>query len=189
MHPMDIDLFEESVLDKAIRLQNGLIASATGGGFDGGDSVYQELRRFFASRADTESKLPDFVRRCRDLGQFWGFVKYERGTYAERRNLLWDAFHPRLFRPLWRPSTRITSMPHGRRPSTGERPIPKAPLPLPEVCWRPSANTFSMMQEPNTRTTLIYRSCWRSLPNSSIWRRTSTRKGYSSRSSETASPW
>jgi hypothetical protein len=34
------------------------------------------------------------VRRCRDLGQFWGFVKYERGTYAERRNLLWDAFHP-----------------------------------------------------------------------------------------------
>ena len=34
------------------------------------------------------------MRRCRDLGQFWGFVKYERGTYAERRNLLWDAFHP-----------------------------------------------------------------------------------------------
>ena len=90
----DAGLFVETALDKAIRLQNGLIASATGGGFDGGDSAYQELRGFFASRTDTKSKLPDFVRRCRDLGQFWGFVKYERGTYAERRSLLWDAFHP-----------------------------------------------------------------------------------------------
>jgi Abortive infection C-terminus len=90
----DSDTFEESVLDKAIRFQNGLIAHATGGGFEGGEAAYQELRRFFASRADTKTKLPDFVRRCRDLGQFWGFVKYERGTYAERRNLLWDAFRP-----------------------------------------------------------------------------------------------
>src|ERR1700730_11953094 len=88
------DPFDESVLDKAIRFQNGLVAHATGGGFDGGDSEYQELRRFFASRADTKTKLPDFVRRCRDLGQFWGFIKFERSTYAERRNLLWDAFRP-----------------------------------------------------------------------------------------------
>jgi hypothetical protein len=47
MHPprnIKPDVFEESVLNKAIRLQNGLIASATGGGFEGGDSAYQELR-------------------------------------------------------------------------------------------------------------------------------------------------
>jgi hypothetical protein len=88
------DPYDESVLDKALRFQNGLIAHATGGGFDGGDSEYQELRRFFAYRADTKAKVPDFVRRCRDLGQFWGFIKFERSTYAERRNLLWDAFRP-----------------------------------------------------------------------------------------------
>src|SRR5215210_3509945 len=88
------DPFEETILDKAIRLQNGLIAHATGGAFEGGDSEYQELRRFFASRADTKAKLPDFVRRCRDLGQFWGWIKYERSTYAERRTVLWDVFHP-----------------------------------------------------------------------------------------------
>jgi hypothetical protein len=37
------------------------------------------------------------VRRCRDLGQFWGWIKYERSTYAERRTLLWDAFHPLIY--------------------------------------------------------------------------------------------
>jgi hypothetical protein len=59
-----------------------------------GDPTYQELRRFFGVRSDTKARLPDFVRRCRDLGQFWGWIKYERSTYAERRTLLWDAFHP-----------------------------------------------------------------------------------------------
>jgi abortive infection Abi-like protein len=88
------DPLEETLLDKAIRLQNELIAHSTGRGFEGGDLAYQELRRVFGARSDTKPKLPDFVRRCRDLGQFWGFIKYERPTYAERRNLLWDAFRP-----------------------------------------------------------------------------------------------
>jgi hypothetical protein len=66
------DPFEETILDKAIRFQNQLISFSTGGGFEGGDSAYQELRQFFAARSDTKAKLPDFVRRCRDLGQFWG---------------------------------------------------------------------------------------------------------------------
>lgn len=85
---------DESLLDRALRLQNGLIAQATGGGFDGGNERYQELRREFAARADTRTKLPDFVRRCSDLSQFWGFIKYERGRYQERRELIWEAFRP-----------------------------------------------------------------------------------------------
>src|SRR5271166_432152 len=90
----DAHLFDETPLDKAVRFQNGLVAHATGGGFDDGDAAYKELRRFFASRADTKTKIPDFVRRCSDLAQFWGFIKYERGTYAERRILIWDGFRP-----------------------------------------------------------------------------------------------
>ncbi|MBV9825419.1 MAG: abortive infection family protein [Alphaproteobacteria bacterium] len=86
--------FDETALDKAIRLQSSLIAFSTGGGFDGENPEYQELRRFFVARGDTKTKLPDCVRRCRDLGQFWGWIKFERGTYAERRTLLWDAFRP-----------------------------------------------------------------------------------------------
>jgi len=87
-------LFDETLVDKAIRFQNGMIIHATGGTFDGGDPAYKELRAFFASRTDTKSKLPDFIRRCSDLGQFWGWIKYERPTYANRRELIWGAFRP-----------------------------------------------------------------------------------------------
>ncbi|MEQ1934617.1 MAG: abortive infection family protein [Fimbriimonadaceae bacterium] len=89
-------LFEESAIDKALRFQNGLIALATSGGFDGGDLEYKALRAFFAARGDTKGKLPDFVRRCSDVAQFWGFIKYERATYRERRELIWAAFKPML---------------------------------------------------------------------------------------------
>ena len=85
---------EETATDKAARLQNGLIACATGGHFDGGDGAYKELRQFFASRADTTGKLPTFVRRCSDISQFWAFIKYEKATYHERRTLIWDGFRP-----------------------------------------------------------------------------------------------
>ena len=40
-------LFDDSPLDKAVRLQNGLVAKATGASFDGGDEAYKELRNFF----------------------------------------------------------------------------------------------------------------------------------------------
>lgn len=87
-------LFDETQLDRAMRLQNGLIACATGSSFDGGDPAYKELRRDFAARSDTRSKLPDFIRRCSDLSQFWGWIKYEKATYAERRTVIWNAFRP-----------------------------------------------------------------------------------------------
>ncbi len=87
-------LFEDTAIDKAIRFQNGLISVATGGNFDGGDTAYKELRQYFATRGDTKIKLPDFVRRCSDIGQFWGFIKYERSNYQERRTLIWEKFRP-----------------------------------------------------------------------------------------------
>jgi hypothetical protein len=93
MHP-DEGLFEQTDLDRATQLQNGLVAEATGNAFDGGDPAYKELRRYFAQRADTKGKLPDFVRRCSDLAQFWGWIKYEKPSYAERRQLIWGAFRP-----------------------------------------------------------------------------------------------
>lgn len=40
MTSMDDDLIQETILDKATRFQNGLVACATGGGFDGGDNEY-----------------------------------------------------------------------------------------------------------------------------------------------------
>ena len=83
-------MLEETILDKVLRLQNGLIAIATSGNFE--NSEYKELRDFFAKKEDTKNKLPDFVRRCTDLTQFWEFIKYEKPTYRERRELIWQGF-------------------------------------------------------------------------------------------------
>jgi hypothetical protein len=58
----------------AIRLHDGLVAHATDGSFEGGNEVYTELRLYFLNRPDTKQLLPDFVRRYRDLSQFWAFI-------------------------------------------------------------------------------------------------------------------
>jgi len=91
------DEFEErTLLDKVLRLQNGLIGIATGGGFEGGDKVFQRLRRELIEHSELRDKLPDFVRRCRDSDQFWQYIKFEHETYAARRNAIWTAFHPAI---------------------------------------------------------------------------------------------
>jgi hypothetical protein len=124
---------EESTLDKAVRLQNGLIARATGGGdFDG--AAYKALRSYFMSRVETKGLVPDFVRRCSDTAQFWGLIKYEYASYQERREFIWDRFRP-LIEQLERTSVRpvlylslmrsphsILTMcnSHGRRRSTAD---------------------------------------------------------------------
>lgn len=95
MHEFD-EFEERTYLDKIIRLQSGLVACATGGVFDGGDAVYKRLRRELLERDDIANKLPDFLRRSRDIGQFWEFIKHELKTYAERRTFIWNGFHAAL---------------------------------------------------------------------------------------------
>ena len=80
--------------ERALVLQNLLIARATGNGGD--DEVYTELRREFSSETQLSELLPKFVRTCRDLGSFWEWIKYEKPTYAERRVLIRTAFEPLL---------------------------------------------------------------------------------------------
>ena len=90
------DSFEETLVDKVQRMQDGLVAFSTGGKFDGDDATYKSLRRELLDRPDVASKLPEFIRRYRDLGQYWQFIKYEYGTYKDRRDFLWDSFRPLL---------------------------------------------------------------------------------------------
>jgi hypothetical protein len=86
----------ESTLIKVQLMQDGLVAFSTGGEFDGGDLTYKRLRRELLDRPDVRDKLPAFVRRYRDLGQFWQFIKQEYGRYAERRQFLWESFRPAI---------------------------------------------------------------------------------------------
>ncbi len=88
------DVAEQTVMDKVVRLQDSLVSFSTGDNFDGDDKTYKRLRRELIEKADIRDKLPDFVRRYRDLGQFWQFIKHEYGRYQERRIFIWDSFRP-----------------------------------------------------------------------------------------------
>ena len=80
--------------EQAESLQNHLIGRATGGSED--DADYSRLRQIFISDPTLEPLLPRFVRTCRSLHQFWGFIQPKFSTYAERRTFIWAEFEPLL---------------------------------------------------------------------------------------------
>jgi hypothetical protein len=82
------------MLEQAEAFQNLLVAHATGGAADNGE--YIRLRQVLLAQPWLESLVPRFIRTCRDLSQFWQFIKYEYGTYRERRDFLWGEFRPLL---------------------------------------------------------------------------------------------
>jgi hypothetical protein len=75
-------------------LQNLLVAYATDGAASNAD--YSALRRDFLDNPTIRDLVPTFVRTCRDLAQFWQFIKKKFAHYAERRQFLWDEFRPLL---------------------------------------------------------------------------------------------
>ena len=82
--------FMNDLLEKAETLQNLLVSKATGGSESERD--YQLLRGFFIKDEVYSKKLPKFVRTCRNLEQFWQFIKYEYDNYAWRRKFIWEEF-------------------------------------------------------------------------------------------------
>ena len=89
------NLHEETILKKVERMQKALVSYATGSRIDDdGDLEYKKLRNELLEHADLREKLPELVRQCRDLRQFWHFIKDKYGKYADRRNFLWDSFRP-----------------------------------------------------------------------------------------------
>jgi hypothetical protein len=77
-------------------LQNLLIARATGG--TGDDRQYQTLRKEITDHVLLKDLAPRFLRTCRTLDQFWQYIKYEFGSYAERRQFIWTEFQPMFAR-------------------------------------------------------------------------------------------
>jgi uncharacterized protein YfkK (UPF0435 family) len=71
-----------------------LVSRATGG--IGDDNEYKDLRRELKASARIEKMLPRCVHVCRDLSEFWDFIKPKFGTYAERREYLRVEFDPLL---------------------------------------------------------------------------------------------
>jgi len=84
----------ESDYDKAEYLQNILIERATS--TTGEDWEYKELRKYFLDSSTANNLVPRWVRVCRNLTQFWNFIKGKFDTYAERREFIWKEFEPLL---------------------------------------------------------------------------------------------
>src|SRR5258708_2045174 len=60
---------------------------------------YEEIRKLFLKDAAIKSLLPNFVRNCRDLGHFWGYIKQQSPQWAPRRHHVREALTP-LFNHL-----------------------------------------------------------------------------------------
>jgi hypothetical protein len=80
--------------EQALSLQNLLISHATGNAEDDGE--FLRLRHVVLSQPSIDALVPRFVKTCRDLAQFWQFIKCEYGKYAERRQFIWNEFRPML---------------------------------------------------------------------------------------------
>ncbi len=74
-----------------------LTAFATGGDADTTTAPnYEGFRKRLMANAETAPRLPDFVKRCRTLSDFWTFIKPRVKTYQERREFLLEQFDPLL---------------------------------------------------------------------------------------------
>jgi len=86
--------FLESDFDKVSYLQNLLSSRATGQAADDGE--FQLLRHELFSNPQIANRLPQWLRHHRTLESFWGYIKHEFSTYAERRTFLSKEFTPLL---------------------------------------------------------------------------------------------
>jgi hypothetical protein len=83
------DLYEQ-----VMEVRDMLVNEATGGSAD--DLRYRELREALLADPVVSSRLPSMLRRHRNTGEFWQFIKYEYKHYYERANFLRDEFAPVL---------------------------------------------------------------------------------------------
>lgn len=83
---------QTELLEKVEAFQNLLLAQATGGIVDGYE--YKSLREELTSEPTIRPFLPRFVVTCRDLAQFWSFIKGRFAHYQERREYIWAEFAP-----------------------------------------------------------------------------------------------
>jgi hypothetical protein len=81
-------------LEQARMLENIMVAACEGATTD--NYEYEALRREFMSDPTLRALLPEFVRTCRDLNHFWGYIKSIAPKWEPRRIFVRDAF-ARLF--------------------------------------------------------------------------------------------
>jgi len=81
---------EQSFLDKAHSLRDGLISFCTDGDMD--INNYRRLRQDFIRLEELKKRLPVVVRRYDDLKAVRNFIRHGHFPYAERRAYIYDDF-------------------------------------------------------------------------------------------------
>lgn len=82
------------LINKVESLKIMLVSRATGG--EGNDAQYKNLRREMIAMPRIAKLLPQSVHVCRDLSEFWGFIKPKFDKYVDRREYLRTEFDPLL---------------------------------------------------------------------------------------------
>lgn len=129
---MSLQLQDKSLILKIERIQDILLSRATSNE-NNYDEEYKILRQDLMQDHQTRELLPDFVNKCRDLSQFWTFIKREFPTYQERREYIWEHFIS-LLNILEQDS--ILSMPS----DTGNSEVFEATTDYVQRVWRKSLN-------------------------------------------------
>lgn len=79
-----------NLLDVVVSLKSGLTAKATGKGWD--EAEYHRLRKIVLSASSLATAVPEFLRRCKTLEDFWEHIQPKFAHYAERRGYLEEQF-------------------------------------------------------------------------------------------------
>ena len=80
------------------QFKNGLTGYATGNQDDFENEEYKRVRKILLANSTISDLIPKFLKTCRNLNEFWAFIKAEFSTYAERRKFLSELFNPMIDR-------------------------------------------------------------------------------------------
>jgi hypothetical protein len=84
----------EALLQDVEALQSIFLERATQRLPEGNE--YQAIRRRVLADPVARDRVPQFVRNCRSIDQFWPYIRDIDGTYAGRREHIWGEFRPLL---------------------------------------------------------------------------------------------
>jgi len=58
------------------------------------DKLYSQIRKKLVNIVQIKEIIPEYLRKCRNLDDFWQFIKVKYSTYQERRLYLSDTLNP-----------------------------------------------------------------------------------------------